>query len=358
MGMHVPDGFLDASTSIATGAVAAGAIGLSLQRSRRELEESGTPLAGLVAVFVFAVQMVNFPVGAGTSGHLLGGALAAVLVGPWTAVLCLSVVLVVQALVFADGGLTALGTNITLMGVVTAVVGYLVVRAALWVLPRRPASVVPAAAVGAFLSVPASALVFVGLYAVGGTVPVPLGELAAAMIGWHLLIGAGEAVITAAVVGAVVATRPDLVHVVRHLRPALVVVDAEGAERTVRADPVRSGSTPSRPLAVGAAVSMVAAGVLSLVASGHPDGLEFVGERLGFAAAGEDSAVADSPFADYGVRGVESLLSTGAAGVLGIAVVAAVAAVLLTVARRLGRTGRAGEGSQDSASEPPTTRVG
>lgn len=356
--MHVPDGFLDASTSIATGAVAAGALGLSLQRSRRELEESGTPLAGLVAVFVFAVQMVNFPVGAGTSGHLLGGALAAVLVGPWTAVLCLSVVLVVQALVFADGGLTALGTNITLMGVVTAVVGYLVVRAVLWVLPRRPASVVPAAAVGAFLSVPASALVFVGLYAVGGAVPVPIRELAAAMVGWHLLIGAGEAVITAAVVGAVVATRPDLVHAVRHLRPTLVVLDADGTSHTVRTDPGPSHATTSRPLAAGAAVSLVAAGLLSLVASGHPDGLEFVGERLGFARAGAESAVAGSPLAGYAVSGAESVLSTGAAGVGGVVLVAVVAVVLFTTARRIGRSGDRGGSRSGTASEPPHARAG
>src|SRR3982751_2368753 len=114
--MHVPDGFLDAPTSIGTGVVAAAAIGVALRGARRELDDRTAPLAGLVAAFVFATQMVNFPVGAGTSGHLLGGALAAALVGPWTGVLVITVVLFVQALLFADGGLTALGTNITLMG--------------------------------------------------------------------------------------------------------------------------------------------------------------------------------------------------------------------------------------------------
>ena len=104
--MHVPDGFLDAPTSVATGVVAAAAVACSLRGARRELDDRTAPAAGLVATFVFAAQMINFPVGAGTSGHLMGGALAAVLVGPWTAVLCLSVVLVVQALLMADGGVT------------------------------------------------------------------------------------------------------------------------------------------------------------------------------------------------------------------------------------------------------------
>ena len=116
--MHVPDGFLDLPTSLATAAVAASAVALSLRGARRELDDRAAPLAGLVATFVFAAQMINFPVAAGTSGHLIGGALAAVLVGPWTATLCLTVVLLVQGLLFADGGLSALGTNITLMGVV------------------------------------------------------------------------------------------------------------------------------------------------------------------------------------------------------------------------------------------------
>src|SRR3954469_16013834 len=135
--MHVPDGFLDAPTSVATGAVAVAAVGVALRGARRELDDRTAPLAGLVATFVFATQMVNFPVGAGTSGHLLGGALAAVLVGPATGLLCLSVVFVVQCLLFADGGITALGTNICLMGIVTVVTGWLVFRAVQAVLPKK-----------------------------------------------------------------------------------------------------------------------------------------------------------------------------------------------------------------------------
>jgi len=135
--MHVPDGFLDAPTSIATGVVAVGGVALALRGARRELDDRTAPMAGLVATFVFAGQMMNFPVAAGTSGHLLGGALAAVLVGPWTAVLCLTTVLLVQGLFMADGGITALGTNITLIGIVTVVVGYGVFVLLRRLLPKR-----------------------------------------------------------------------------------------------------------------------------------------------------------------------------------------------------------------------------
>ncbi len=210
--MHVPDGFLDVPTSVATGAVAAAGIAIALRGARRELDDRTAPMAGLVATFVFAGQMINFPVGAGTSGHLLGGALAAVLVGPWSAVLCLSVVLLVQGLLIADGGITALGTNITLMALVGVGVGWLVFVAARRVLPRRTGWVAPAAAVAAFVSVPAAAAVFAGLFAAGGVAPVDPGKVLVAMVGWHLVIGIGEAVVTGLVVASVMATRPDLVH--------------------------------------------------------------------------------------------------------------------------------------------------
>ena len=215
--MHVPDGFLDAATSVATATVAAGAVGVALRGARRELDDKAAPLAGLVATFVFAAQMLNFPVGAGTSGHLLGGALAAILVGPWTAMLCLSVVLLVQSLLFADGGVTALGTNVLLMGVVAVVSGWLVFRGLQALLPKRVGLVAPLAAVAAYVSVPVTALAFVGLYAVGGTAPIPLDTLTTAMLGWHLLIGLGEAAITGLVVGSIVAVRPDLVHGARRV---------------------------------------------------------------------------------------------------------------------------------------------
>ena len=215
--MHVPDGFLDAPTSVATGVVAAVGVGVALKKAGNELDDRTAPMAGLVAAFVFAGQMMNFPVGAGTSGHLLGGALAAVLVGPWTATLCISVVLLVQGLFMADGGITALGTNIVLMGLVGVWVGWLAFKGVRMVLPKALGSVPIAAAVGALVSVPVAATVFTLLFAVGGTVPVETADVLVAMVGWHTVIGIGEAVVTGLVVGAVIAARPDLVHGARDL---------------------------------------------------------------------------------------------------------------------------------------------
>jgi len=332
--VHVPDGFLDAPTSLATGAIALGAVGFALRRAQPEIDRTGPALPGITAAFVFAAQMVNFPVGAGTSGHLLGGVLAAALVGPWTAVVCMTVVLLVQALLFADGGLTALGTNITLMAVVGVLVGWGVMRALLRVLPQRPRSVLPAAAVGAFVSVPTAALTFTGLYAVGGVVDVPVRTLALAMTGWHLVIGVGEAVITAAVLSAVLATRPDLVHAARDLRPALVLPDDAGHPLPAR--PVETAPPMRSPLVTGSLVTLLVAGVLSLAASAHPDGLEFVGETLGFGAAARDSAVASGPLAGYAVTGIaDASLAAGLAGVLGVVATGAlgVAAVRITARR-------------------------
>jgi len=218
--MHVPDGFLDAPTSLSTGAIAAVGIGIALRGARRELDDRAAPLAGLVATFIFATQMLNFPVASGTSGHLLGGALAAVLVGPATGLLCMSVVFLVQSLLFADGGITALGTNIFLMGMVTVVVGWTVFRALQLVLPKRVSMVATAAAAGALVSVPVASLAFVGLYAVGGTVDIPLASLTTAMVGVHTLIGIGEAAITFLAVGSIAAVRPDLVYGARRVLAA------------------------------------------------------------------------------------------------------------------------------------------
>ncbi len=215
--MHVPDGFLDAPTSVATGVIAAVGVAVALRGARRELDDRTAPMAGLVATFVFAGQMINFPVAGGTSGHLLGGALAAVLVGPYAAALCISVVLLVQALLMADGGITALGTNITLMGLVGAGAAWLVFVAIRKVLPKRVSMVAPAAGVAALVSVPVAALVFTLLFAIGGTAPVDTGKVLAAMLTWHTIIGIGEGLITLLVVGTVTATRPDLVYGARPL---------------------------------------------------------------------------------------------------------------------------------------------
>lgn len=209
--MHIPDGFINLPTSAGFGAVSAGGIWYSLRQAARILDDRRVPLAGLVAAFVFAAQMVNFPVISGTSGHLLGGVLAAVLVGPWLGVLVITVVLVVQGVVFADGGLSALGLNVCNMAIVGALGGYLIYRGLIAVLPRTRPATVAAAGVAGGLSVVLASVAFVLEYAIGGEGGTGVGTVAAAMVGVHALIGIGEGLITALIVGAVLGTRPDLV---------------------------------------------------------------------------------------------------------------------------------------------------
>ena len=219
--MHVPDGFFNAATSVGAGVVTAGTLAASLKKAARDLSDRLAPMAGLVAAFIFALQMLNFPVASGTSGHLLGGALAAVLVGPWVGSLCIAIVLLVQSLLFADGGLSAYGLNVLLIATIPSFVGYGVFRALRRVLPRTAPSVVGASAVAALVSVPVAAAAFALLFGIGGNVDLELGSVLGAMVGVHVLVGMGEALITAAVVSAVVNVRPDLVHAASDLTPDL-----------------------------------------------------------------------------------------------------------------------------------------
>ncbi|MDH6609335.1 cobalt/nickel transport system permease protein [Streptomyces sp. SAI-208] len=334
--MHVPDGFIDAPLSAATGVVAAAAVAVSLRGARRELDERTAPLAGLVAAFIFAVQMLNFPVAAGTSGHLLGGALAAILVGPYTGVLCVSVVLLMQGILFADGGLTALGVNITDMAVVTTVVAYAVFRGLVKVLPRRRGAITAASFVAAVLSVPAAAAAFTLIYAVGGTTDVSIGKVATAMIGVHVLIGIGEAAITALTVGAVVAVRPDLVYGARGLRQKLKLRVGGELVDVPETAPAAAARSPRKVWITGLVASLVLAGFVSFYASASPDGLEKVAADKGIDAKTEKHATADSPLADYGVKDVgNARLSGGLAGVIGVGVtVVAGTGVFWAVRRR------------------------
>jgi cobalt/nickel transport system permease protein len=218
--VHIPDGFIDAPTSLGAAAASAGGLAVSLRRSAEVLEDRVAPMAGLVAAYVFAVQMLNFPVAGGTSGHLLGGALAAVLVGPWVGSLCIAVVLAVQALLFADGGLSALGLNVLNMAIVGVFAGYGLFLLARRFLPATRTGVAAASGVAALLSVVLAALAFAVEYAVDGSGGASTGRVFTAMAGVHVLIGIGEAVITAMTVSAVVAVRPDLVHGATDLVPA------------------------------------------------------------------------------------------------------------------------------------------
>ncbi|MFC9613611.1 energy-coupling factor ABC transporter permease [Streptomyces sp. NPDC056938] len=335
--MHVPDGFINAPVSAAAGVVAAGAVAVSLRGARRELDERTAPLAGLVAAFIFAVQMLNFPVAAGTSGHLLGGALAAILVGPYTGVLCVSVVLLMQGVLFADGGLTALGVNITDMAITTTVVAYLVFRGLVKVLPRGRRSITVASFVAALLSVPAAAVVFTLIYAIGGTTDVSIGKVATAMVGVHVLIGIGEAVITALTVGAVVAVRPDLVYGARglhrplKLRVAGELVDAPGTAPA----PVAARGSHRKVWITGLVTSLVLAGFVSFYASANPDGLEKVAHDKGIDRKTEKHASDGSPLAGYGVKDVgDARLSGGLAGVIGVGVTVVAGSGIFWVLRR------------------------
>lgn len=226
--MHTPDGFIDLPVSGLFMLVAAVGLVVAVRGSRVQLDDRIAPLAGLVAVFVFAGQMLNFPVAAGTSGHLLGGALAAILVGPFAGALAVGVVIVVQALLFADGGLTALGLNVTNMALVTAVVGWVVFRLVMRTGSLSRSRIMVAAFLAGLVSVPVSALMFVVQYALGGTGTVDVGLVSVAMIGTHVLIGVGEGVITALVVASVAFVRPDLVLGLRGRvgRVPLIVGDA------------------------------------------------------------------------------------------------------------------------------------
>jgi cobalt/nickel transport system permease protein len=210
--MHIPDGFIDAKTSAGAAVVAAAGVGISLKRASATLQERQIPLCGLAAAFIFAVQMLNFPVAAGTSGHLLGGVLAAVLVGPWAAVLCVAVVLTVQGVVFADGGLSALGLNVVNMAIVTALGGYVCFLLLRALFPLTRTGVALAAGIAAGISVVLASMTFTLEYAIGGNGVASVSTVFAAMVGVHTLIGIGEGVITAACIAAVLATRSDLVH--------------------------------------------------------------------------------------------------------------------------------------------------
>jgi len=207
--MHIPDGFLDGGVAAAAAVPAAAAVGYGVHRAGKTLDDRKVPLLGVTAAFIFAVQMLYFPVAGGTSGHLLGGALAAILLGPWLACIVMAVVISGQAFVFADGGITALGANVFNMGVVGALGIGLTMIAARHLLPRSRAAFLSVAAAGAWASVMIGALLCSVELGISGTVP--FATVLPAMLGVHALIGVGEAVITVAAVAGVLATRPDLI---------------------------------------------------------------------------------------------------------------------------------------------------
>lgn len=212
--MHIPDGLLDTKTWTSAVALSAVTVGFAVRRTRDELGEKQVPTLGVLAAFIFAAQMVNFPIIGGTSGHLIGSVLAAVLLGPWSASIIMTTVLAVQALFFQDGGLTALGANVLNMGVVAVWTGYLVYRLIASLTPARRGKLA-AAFIAAWVSVLASAFAAAAELAVSQVAPFKV--VLPAVMFWHIFIGVGEGIITVAVLAYLAERRP---HLMAGARPA------------------------------------------------------------------------------------------------------------------------------------------
>ncbi len=331
--MHIPDGFIDPGTSAAAGVVAVGAIGMCVKQAGKAIDDREVPLAGLAAAFVFSVQMLNFPVASGTSGHLLGGALAAVLVGPWLGPLCVAVVLLVQALLFADGGLSALGLNILNMAVIGAWGGYLVFVVLRSVLPRARSSIVAASGiaagvVGAVGSVGVHVAVRDRRQRCGVAVDRRRGD------GRHPRADRDRrrtdhsddgqcrhgGAPRSRVRGAWLHLRPD-----RHRDPG---DDSSRGLIVVRRNIIGL-------VVVGLVVAVALATFASPFASSSPDGLEKVAADKALDTDVEAHALAGGPLADYGVEGVDNArVSTGLAGLIGVAVTFAVGFGVFAVIKR------------------------
>jgi cobalt/nickel transport system permease protein len=295
--MHIPDGFLDSKTVVATGFLAAAGLAVALRHARLHLPPRRVPLLGLAAAFVFAAQMINFPVAGGTSGHLIGAVLAGALLGPSAAVIVISAVLIVQCLMFADGGISALGANILNMGLIGGVGGWAIYRVISGMVKGLFGRVL-AAAFAAWCSTVLASVVCAGELAasqtVGWSVVLP------AMAGIHMLIGIGEGLITALVLVAIARTRPELLH-----------PDAASEQRRSYGTVVVYGVL----LALGLAL------FASPFASQWPDGLDKTAEVLGFKEKAAEH-ILPSPIPEYELPGIHwSVLSTALAGAVGTMVV-------------------------------------
>lgn len=302
--LHIPDGFLSVMIALVFWFITLALITMSVKRTQNELGERQVPLMGIMAAFIFAGQMINFPVAGGTSGHFLGGALAAMILGPWAGMLVMTAVIGLQALLFQDGGLVVMGANIFNMGLLTALIGYGLYRSASgW--QRAPRLVV--AGVAAWLSVMAGALFTALQLWLSGTSPLII--VMPAMLGVHAIIGIGEALVTVAALAFITQVRPDLL-----------------LSETVKS---RGGYS----WVVGGLLIALAVVLVSPLASANPDGLERVAENLGFLEQG-----AEAPFRllpDYTIPGLgETGLSTIVAGLVGGIVVAMVALGLGRLLRR------------------------
>jgi cobalt/nickel transport system permease protein len=296
--MHIPDGFLDAKTAVTSAVLSAAGVGMALRQARKTMPARRVPLLGLAGAFVFAAQMLNFPVAGGTSGHLIGATLAAVLLGPSAAAIALTAVLVVQCFLFNDGGLTALGANIFNMAIVATLVGYGIYRLVRRFVPGQRGLVL-AAAFASWCSTVVAAISCAGQLALSGTVPWSVSF--PAMAGVHMLIGIGEGLITALVILAIVRLRADLLD-----------------------DAMLPAATPvSAFVGFGLVVAFGLALFVSPFACKWPDGLEKVAATLGFEHYAIEKPLLPAPIPDYTLPGIHSVPKAfGAlAGVIGTVVV-------------------------------------
>jgi len=309
--MHIPDGFLDTKTIVATSALSLLGVGRALSVLKTRMSSRKVPLMGLAAAFIFVAQMINFPVVGGTSGHFLGAVLVAVLLGPSEGILVMSVVLIVQCFLFADGGVLALGANIFNMGILAALGGYYLYRlAAVLIWSERGKFV--AVAFAAWFSTVLAAVCCTGELAWSGTVAWSAGF--PAMTGIHILIGIGEALITTLVLAAIYAARPDLVSI--GMAP-----DAGGEARPLRGVLING--------------SLIIIGLVLFVlpfASHWPDGLEKIASVFGFNSKVLSRPLVSSPLSDYRVPGVGSLpRATALAGIIGAILVFGISFVLAKI---------------------------
>jgi len=296
--MHLPDGFLSTLVSLGLWAVSIVAVGFSLRRVGRELNQRQVPLMGVLAAAVFAGQMINFAVAGGTSGHLLGAALATILVGPWAAVVVMTTVVSIQALVFQDGGLLALGANLFNLAIIGTSVAYFVYTSIRKLAGEKSWGLFLGGVAAAWASIVAAALACALELAVSGTSPANIAV--PAMGGIHMLIGAGEALITFGALAFLYAARRDL----------------------FRRD--SKAASPGAPVYLfGLGVALLLA-VLSPIASTHPDGLEWVAEQKGFVEAARAPVYRLIP--DYIFPGISNeALATVVAGIVGTLLVLAAA---------------------------------
>ena len=293
--LHIPDGFLSLLISIIFWVLTIALIAIAVRKTQDQLGERQVPLMGIMAAFIFAVQMLNFPVAGGTSGHLLGGALAAIVLGPWAGMLVMASVIGLQAVLFQDGGLVVMGANIFNMGLLTALIGFGLYRT---VAGKSRTTKLVVAGVAAWLSVMAGAFVTSLQLGFSGTSPFAI--VLPAMLGVHALIGIGEALITVAALAFITRTRPDLLEAEQ--------VRARGGQGWV----------------VVGLIIVVAFVLLSPLASSDPDGLNRVAEELGFIELGTGAPY--KILSDYTIPFLgDNSVSTIIAGVLGAAIVATIA---------------------------------